>query len=437
MAPLDFLRRLRPGRRRNEPLRDTQVYPIWPGRSSSNSRPALKPTPANLRAFGRTPYARRAINAIKNPIAMMEWEVAPVRDVELSSELQRQIDVTTACLDRPNNDDSFRSLIEQTLEDVLCGAGAIEHQLSGDPLRPLWLFPVDGLSIQIYPGWAGDPAEARYAQMLGYGGWGTRVVAQLRNDELIYLKPNPSTATPFGLGPLEVAFNSISRLLGVGDFAGNVSSNQRPSILLDMGEGAAAEAISAFRAYWTSEIEGQGKMPIAATKGGKVHRLYPEGDAGLFLLYQEFLKAEIAVAFDLSPMTLGVERDVNRNTAEVMAGRDLDHAVKPMATLVASAITREAIQGRLGFSQLRLRFPELEAEDEAVLSESYARDYEHNAVTPNEYRKRRGLPPTVSVYGDMLKCEADIAIQAAKGAGEVRDPNLPKPATPAKPKKEA
>jgi hypothetical protein len=33
----------------------------------------------------------------------------------------------------------------------LVGAAAIELQLGGDKLRPLWMFPVDGLSIQIYP----------------------------------------------------------------------------------------------------------------------------------------------------------------------------------------------------------------------------------------------------------------------------------------------
>jgi len=28
------------------------------------------------------------------------------------------------------------------VEDILLGAGAIEQQLSGDPMRPLWMWPV-------------------------------------------------------------------------------------------------------------------------------------------------------------------------------------------------------------------------------------------------------------------------------------------------------
>jgi len=35
-----------------------------------------------------------------------------------------------------------RTLFEQVVEDILLGAGAIEQQLSGDPMRPLWMWPV-------------------------------------------------------------------------------------------------------------------------------------------------------------------------------------------------------------------------------------------------------------------------------------------------------
>jgi hypothetical protein len=438
MALPAWLKSLRPGRRRNEPARDTQPFPSWwlQTRTTAPGRPVFKPTPQNLRYFSRTPYARRAINAIKNPIAMLEWEVAPIRGVDLNPELERQIEIVTRCLEQPNGDDSFRTMAEQVLEDMCAGAGAIEVQMSGDGLRPLWMWPTDGLSIQLFPGWTGEAGEARYAQASGYGYTSGANLTPLRDEELIYIRPNPSTATPFGLGPLEVAFMSVSRQLGVGEFAGNVTTNAKPSILLDLGEGANAEALASFRSYWTNDIEGQGKTPIISSKGAKVDRLYPEGDTGLFLAYQEFLKTEIAVAFDLSPMSLGVERDVNRNTAEVMAQRDMEHAVKPMADLLAAAITRKAIQGRLGFSQLQLRFPELDAEDEGALSETFAKDYQNNLCSVNEHRKRRGMPPTKSPYGDMLKCEVDMAIQAARGAAQVLDPELAKlaPAQLATPK---
>lgn len=82
-----------------------------------------------------------------------------------------------------------------------------------------------------------------------------------------------------------------------------------------------------------NEIEGQGKVPITAMKmsgrsdekskrGTEIHRLYPEGDSGLFLEYQNFLIRTLAAAFDLSPQNFGLEGDVNRNVSEVAEDRD-------------------------------------------------------------------------------------------------------------------
>ncbi len=435
------------GRRLKAPHRATVPYAklVQLGQVGGARPISYRPTPRNLRYFARTVYARRAINAIKNPVAMADWEVGPIDGVELNKELERQIEVVTTCLKHPNADDNFRSLIEQIVEDILCGAGAIEQQISGDPLRPLWLYPVDGTTIHIFPGWAGEPDQARYVQIIGYGnyaGGGSQIL--LRNDELIYIRPNPTTDTPFGIGPLEIAFNSISRLLGVGEFAGNVATNARPNAALDLGDGVSPEYLSSFRSYWTNEIEGQGKFPIFGleagekTRGPQILRFYPEGDTGLYLKWQEFLKSEIATAFDISPQNLGVERDVNRNTAEVAEDRDRSQAIKPMAHLVQSHITREAIHGKLGFSQLEFRFKGMDPEDEESLATSYEKLYRNNAILPDEHRARVGLPPMEGPWGKMTNADVQIAIAAARGAKDVIDPDLDKygSRTPPKTKQE-
>ena len=438
MALLDIFKGGRPGRRNKEPSRDTIAFPnlIQQGQiGSPKNRLAFKPTPRNLRWFSLNPYARRAINAVKNPIAMLEWEIVPVDGMHPNSELQRQIDIASWCIDHPNIDDSARTLLEQLVEDMMLGAGAVEMQLSADPTRPVWLWPVDGLTIQIYPGWSGQVNEARYCQIVGYGnfvGNGLGQQIQLRNDELIYIRPNPSTATPFGHGPLEIAFNTVSRILGVGEFAGNVATNARPSIGLDLGDGATPEMMSAFRQYWRNEVEGQGNMPIfglggsgdSKSRGPNVMRFYPEGDAGLYLQYQEFLIRELATAFDISPQNLGLERDVNRNTSETSEDRDRRQAVKPYAHLIASHITREVLHAKLGFSQLEFRFKGIEADDELNLAEVYEYEYKNNAITPNEYREKRGQPPLANPFADMLNADVEIAMQAARGAAQVDDKKL-------------
>jgi len=436
----DFFRGLGAGRRPKSPKRDTIVYPNLMqqnGGVQAKKRLAYKPTPRNLRWFSLNPYARRAINAIKNPIAMLEWEIAPKKGIELNSELSRQIEVATFCMQHPNNDDTTRTLMEQLVEDILLGAGALEMQIGDNAQRPLWLFPVDGLTIQIYPNWSGAAEEARYVQIVGYGNFtGTASAGSkidLRNDELIYIRPNPTTATPFGHGPIEIAFNTISRILGTADFAGNVATNARPSIGIDLGDGATDTTLNAFRAYWRNDVEGQGSMPIFAmtstgadgkTRGPSVMRFYPEGDDGLYLKYQEFLQRELAAAFDLSPQNLGIERDVNRNTSETAESRDNKQAIKPHAHAIESHLTIEAINRRLGFTQLQFQFKGIKADDELNLAKVFETEYRNNAITPNEYRADRGRKPMDNSFADLTRADVEIATAAARGSAIIEDDNL-------------
>ncbi|MGB7152341.1 MAG: hypothetical protein WBD45_24495 [Terriglobales bacterium] len=91
-----------------------------------------KPTPANLRRFAETPVARRAINVIKDRIVGMRWRIQPRRGRVLEQMLDgpQRIQVLTENFEAPNPDDSFRSLVEQVLEDVIVGGfGAIEIDL--------------------------------------------------------------------------------------------------------------------------------------------------------------------------------------------------------------------------------------------------------------------------------------------------------------------
>jgi len=436
MGIFDFVKRAgaRLGRRQNAPTRDTTAFPnlVQIGRINSLNNLVYKPSPRNLRYFSRTPHARRAINAIKNPIKMMDWEVVPLDGIEWNSELQRQAEIAINCLNNPNESDDFQSMLEQLLEDRLIGAAALETQIGGDPNRPLWMWPVDGLSIQIYAKWSGKPGEPRYAQTLGYGSeFGGGETKFLRDDELMYMRPNPNTATPFGFGPLEIAFDTVARLLSVGKFAGNVAGNQRPSIGLDF-PGLPPAELEAMRAFWRNDVEGAGQVPMFAshaTADGKfsnmqVLRFYPEGDNGLYLKYQEMLQRELATAFDLSPQNFGIERDVNRDTSEVSQDRDWDHAIKPTAHDIAKSFTRHCIQRKLGFSQLRFRFVGLDREDELATARIFDLRYKTNSITPDEIRERFGQDPIDSDWGDKTFIDTQIALWAARGAGTVIDNDL-------------
>ena len=422
-----FSKMFRLGRKRHMPERDTRAYPILSqfGNQVRGQRYLYKPTARNLRFFSHTPYARRAINAIKNPLSMLEWEITPADGVKDNAELKRQIEAATFCFTHPNLDDSFATLLEQTIEDYCVGAAAIEMQLSGDESRPLWMYPVDGLSIQIFPMWSGGKNEARYAQVVGYGTtFGGTIAAELTNEEMMYIRPNASSATPFGFGPLEIAFNTVTNILGVAEFTGRVSTNQHSSVALELGEGVDQQYLNEFRKYWIDDIEGQGKVPIVATqssgrsdekskRGFQVHRLYPEGDSAMYLEYQNFLLRTLAASFDLSPQNLGLESDVNRNTSETAEDRDWNQAIKPLGSKIAQHMTRDALHGKLGFSQLKFRFKGIEKEDQETNAKIYKTLYEGNATTPNEHRERTGQKPLTNDWADKTFADLQIALKAS------------------------
>jgi hypothetical protein len=428
------------GRMRNEPQRDSWNYPrIFDigGWQRLDKRPLIKPTPANLRMFGRTTYARRAMKRIKDPLANLMWEIGPKAKIELNSLLQKQIDVATFCLQHPNRDDSFRSFLEQVIEDILVnGAGCYEQQIGANQQRPLFAWPVDSLSIQINPSWSGRDSDPRYYQSRGYGNVGGVQGLPLLNSELVYIRQDPTTENPFGLGQLEIAFAAINRLLGVSDYAGKLASNAQPENLLSFG-GISAEQLNTMRQWWRNEIEGQGQTPMVAPPVGakaEVLKLRGTDDKSLFLGYQELLIREIATAFNINAMSLGVHQDVNRATAEVIDDADWDNAVVPLATLIAAYITRETIEGALGFSQLEFRFLGLKRDDKLIEAQIFKLEYEANAVVPNEYRARNNLPPMDGQWGDLTHADVEIATMAARGTGEIDDPDLPPPRKPAKPK---
>ncbi len=265
-----------------------------------------KPTPYNLRRFSETPIARRAINCIKDRIAGMRWRIQPRQGYALEAlpDGAARVRILTDNFDCPNPDDSFRSLAEQVLEDIIVGGfGAIEVEASGDPARPLLLWPVDGASIRMNLDWDGSPQGQRYMQVNDQSGANSKI--KLDDDELIYIRLNPRTHTPFGLGRLEVAFETINSFLGAHRYASRLASNSVVQYALWLQD-LTPEHHERLIRWWQDEIEGTGRVPILSVESKpEVLRFGGGTDADLRLEWQEFLLRVVADAFDLPPFYLG------------------------------------------------------------------------------------------------------------------------------------
>lgn len=354
-----------------------------------------KPTPVNLRRFSETPVARKAINTIKDRIAGMRWRVQPRPGRALgaipNAELRAQI--LTDNFDNPNPDDSFRSLAEQVLEDIIVGGfGAIEVEGTGNDQHPLALWPVDGATIRMRTDWDGSPNSPRYVQVTGKPGPEGNIV--LNDDELIYIRLNPRTFTPFGLGRLEVAFEAVNAFLGAHRYATKLASNSVVEYALWL-QGITPEHHERLIRWWQDEIEGTGRVPILSVENKpEVLRFGGGTDADLRLQWQEFVLRIIADAFDLPPQCLGVERDVNRSTAIEMADEAFRQAIVPTARLLSEHLTRDGICKKLGWNDLEFVFTDVDSGgDELEEAQIQAILIQNGVLTVNEVRRMRGLVP--------------------------------------------
>jgi HK97 family phage portal protein len=355
------------------------------------SRPEAlpKPTPANLRRFAETPVARKAINTIKDRVAGMRWRIQPQGGAPIDN--PDRIAILTRTLNAPNPDDSFRSFAEQVLEDIIVGGfGAAELQLTGDAALPLQLFPVDGATIKMRADWDGQPSSPRYVQATGKLGPDSTVT--LNDDELMYIRLNPRTHTPFGLGRLEVAFETISEFLTAHRYAARLASNSVVQYALWLQDLTPTHHERLIR-WWQDEIEGTGRVPIlSAEQKPEVLRFGQGSDADLRLAWQEFLLRIIADAFDLPPMFLGIQSDVNRSTAAELSSHAFQTAIVPTARLFAEHLSRDAIGKKLGWHDLEFAFIDVDAPNELEQAQLHEILLRSGVMTVNEVRRLRGLP---------------------------------------------
>ena len=353
-----------------------------------------KPTPANLRRFAETPVVRRAINVIKDRIAAMDWQVRVRRGARAEDivSAERRMGTLRRVLEEPNETDTFRTLMEQAIEDALTGGfGAIEMEATGDAGRPAMLWPVDGASIRINARWDGQPDSPRYAQALP--GQLESDAVELRDDQLMYIRMNPRSFTPFGLGPLEVAFETVNQFLSAHRFAGKLAANSVAQYALWLNEATPAQHDRLIR-WWQDEIEGTGRVPLLSTEQKPEVLRFAQGtDADLRLAWQEFLIRMVANAFGLPPLMLGLESDVNRSTASELADEAFRGAISPLAMLLAGHITRDLFGKCIGWGEFEFAFNELSARDEETELAVQVQLLQAGVLTVNEVRAMRGLAP--------------------------------------------
>ncbi|MEK5415167.1 phage portal protein [Paenibacillus sp. FSL L8-0708] len=391
---------LEAGRTKNEPERQTEPFSQgwgWWGRRSTN-QPVQKRTPTNLRTLSESPIPRRAINVVKDGITKLNWSVAAIdeNNTEKYAGLCKIIENT---LLKPNPGDTFRSWLEQMVEDMLvCSAGSSEILRAGDKDRPFRMYPVDSFSVDLFPNWDGKPDSYRYAQR------NNGKIVPLTASEMMYVRMNPRSSTPFGLSPLETVWESANNFIDTHRASGKQTKNTFLRKLLNLGKSAEKNAVKAFQDYWKNEVVGQGVQPsIGGFEGTSVIDLGATDDKALYIEWQRFLIEIIAISFGVSPKKLGQTKDVNRTTAE-SEDEDTEATVQSIAENIVEHINNHIIDGifKMG-GMIEFKFIYATSlKDLKTQADIDAIYLDRRTWTPDEVRDKQGKKALPNQHGEVL-----------------------------------
>ena len=132
----------------------------------------------------------------------MEYEIRPkVRGRKYT----KQIKLIKNIIDNPNIDQTRRKFEAMILDDILTlDAGAFEVCKSKNPNHPLFLYPIDGATVQhVVPMDYTDIDGYKYMQINDNGN------TYFTRRELCFLSKNNFTHKPFGLSPVLKAYDYI------------------------------------------------------------------------------------------------------------------------------------------------------------------------------------------------------------------------------------
>jgi Phage portal protein len=366
---------------------------------TKSGTPAQRMNIAMIRKFSKTPIPRRAINFIRAQICRLAWDLVPIEGETIKKKHLTQIKRLKRVLRNPNPDDSWDAWLGQLTEDMLCvgwGVSEIRPFAAGGEDHPFMLWPVDGASIEVDQEWDGNPNKHRYYQFIVNHRSVDKQYIPFLNNELMVMKYTPTTETPFGVAPMEVAFQTIQHLLDAMAFAGRTASNAQPKKLLWL-KGLDQDQVNTIRAWWASSIAGGGEFPImgAPDTDATTLELGMTTDNNLFLKWQEFLIAVIADAFGVDIAKMNLIVGINRSTGDVMDDSTDESVIAPLASTIEQYINKYILP-LFGLSdevvEFKFRFT-TSFSDMKAISVINQVELQDDSATINEARARMGRGP--------------------------------------------
>ena len=357
-----------------------------------------KPDAKQLRNWSRfNPVIRRCINLIKDRIVRHEGEFVK-KNKDDPNDYSNIIKIFNGMLERPNLKDTRRTFLSAVCEDLVVGdCGCFEIAVSNNPLRPIFLYPTDGLTMNIVM------ADKTY----GYAQRVSLDAVELPEnyqfflpDEIVYMSKQVFTNNPYGLSPIETAFEYIKALTQTFSYSSDVASNAIPKYIMNI-KGVDDKVLTAYREYFMMECMGQPNLPIVSSEAVDSHQIAPISEEATFMQYQQFVIAIIALCFGVPPEKLAIAKSNDRSSIAEINENLLSDCIKPYLDPVVDGINR--VIEIFGYSDKILYRPIFgdTLADQGTKQQMVLNRWKSDEITLDEMRGLLGDIPLGEPYGNL------------------------------------
>ncbi len=301
---------------------------------------------------------------------------------------------------------TFPEWLKIILRDLFVYDAAAIEVIRDDNGAPLSLKPVPGWQIEARAlpfSSELDPEEPYWRVHMG------QVIAKYKPRELIYIKENHRSDSPYGISPLEVAFTIVTIILWMDAFnLKSISLSEVPEGILDLGQ-VPPQEVERFRLFWLQEVVGNPDKVIITNSGPGGIRWLPfradNRSMQMRQMYDWYLRLLVA-CFGLRPQDIGLTEGLNRAIAEEMAYAGKRFGLWPRALLIKEVINHDILEEvfEVDLDDMQFKWLELERRD-FEMTARIARTITPVFMTINEARTMLGLPRAVGPLVDALFLE--------------------------------
>jgi len=285
--------------------------------------------------------ARICIDTLKEKITKTPWAIKPMNmDEKVDKEIIGKIE---NLFRYPNKNDTFRTLLDKVLEDLLVlDVIAIEKTRYEDGTLAE-LYPIDAASIYpVFDQYGNNDIEitlqteegpktlpVSYVQKINSSQFpGTtasgEITAAWPSQDMMRFSMHPMSnidSYGYGLSPLESVISVVSSILNADNYNGTYfEEGAFPPLILQLTSSMSERDLSMMREYLYQELEGHFHKPavMASKNEMKVHNLKNASNTDMqFMEYMKFMARLLAAAYGLSGQDIGLTDEVgSKNVAE-------------------------------------------------------------------------------------------------------------------------